>query len=86
MRSIVYDKDPYGNTLVLVGGRQLATQVDMSKMAEIIKANGASARDFIEGQIRSSLEKDFNLNLMPEERAQILSELMVQLDEAGRGA
>lgn len=82
-RSIVYQQDPWGNTCVLVGGRELATKVDLKKLSEIVKAD-SSARGQVETKIKSSLAADLNLNLLPAEREQILSELMVQLDEACR--
>lgn len=84
MRHVAYGKDPYGNTLVSVGGRELSTKVDISKMVEAIKAHGADARKTIELMIKGSLDKDFHLNLLQEEKDTILSELMTQIDEAAK--
>lgn len=84
MREIKYMNDPYGNTLVFVGGRELATKVDVSMMVAIIKEHGSSARTFVETTIKDTLARDMHLNLLQEEKDLILSELMVQIDEAGR--
>ena len=80
-RSITYYVDQWGNTCVVVGGRELATQLDLKKVSEIVKQY-PNTRSFVDSRLKASLAADLNLNLLPEEREQILSELMTQLDEA----
>ena len=82
MRQIAYGRDSAGNTIISVGGRELATKVDIAKMVEVIKAHGDPAKATIQQMIKDSLNKDMHLNLVDEEKAQILSELMVQIEEA----
>lgn len=83
MRSITYHQDHWGNTIVTVGGRELATKVDMQKMAELVKQD-ERYRAEIETKLKTSLATDLHLNLTPEEREQVASELMEQLREAAK--